>query len=267
MHGTDSLPRSLSLSHTHTPLSLPLFATLAARSSRGDGRFGTLGRRGFRGFLVALEFLILLFIFLLGIPLAGLQDQDADQDQGQDGIARGEHLQAVLAAEDLIGFVGSVSGQVGAVLAATHEAETLDDVGDVDGHAAHVEDQTGAVEQHVRLRRLVQLGDHAGEPQEDDDVQDARDQGRRRVQEPQVRFQVVEMRRRRRLARPEKRIVIGEEREDDAEEETGRYTIIIRLAQHTHQHRADERRRDLPRAQTPTLDTEKKREVVSRKGI
>lgn len=36
-------------------------------------------------------------------------------------------------------------------------AQALDDVRDVDGYAAHVEDQAGAVEEHVGLGRTVEF--------------------------------------------------------------------------------------------------------------
>ena len=63
------------------------------------------------------------------------------------------------------------------------DAQALDDVCDVDNDADGVQDETGAVEEEVRLGRLVQLDEEAQVADGDGDVQDARDQRRRRVHE------------------------------------------------------------------------------------
>lgn len=59
-----------------------------------------------------------------------------------------------------------------------HDPKTLDDVGEIDDHAAHVEDQARAIEKEIAFRRLVELEQEAEEAGRDDDVQDAGDQGR-----------------------------------------------------------------------------------------
>lgn len=184
--------------------------------------------------------LVLLRVLALRVPLAGLQHQHADQHEGQDRVAGREDLEAVLAAEDLFAvfaFDGllrrsavdggrgcGARGQLGTVLPAADEAEPFDDVGDVDGDAAHVQDEGRAVEEHVGLRGAVQLRDQAGQAEEDDDVEDARDQGRGGVEEAQVGFEQVVVRGRGGLGGPEEGVVVGEEGEDDAEEEAGCYS-------------------------------------------
>ncbi len=50
-------------------------------------------------------------------------------------------------------------------------------------------------------------------------MQDAHDQGGRGVEEAQVRFRLDEVRFRGRPGRPQERVVVGEEGEEDAEEE------------------------------------------------
>ncbi len=177
---------------------------------------------------VALFALVLLVVLVLGVPLAGLEDEDADEDEGEDGVAGGHDLEAVLAAEDH-GAVGSggggggrgqVAGEVGGVPdAGADEAQALDDVGDVDADADDVEHERRAVEQHVALGGLEQLDEEAAEAGADHDAQHARDEGRRLVHELEVRLQLVEVRGRDGVRGPEEREVIGELGEEDAEEE------------------------------------------------
>lgn len=117
-------------------------------------------------------------------------------------------------------------GEFGAVFSARDEAEALDDVGDVHGDTAHVEDQGGAVEEHVRFRGPVEFCDETGQTEEDDDVEDPRDQRRRGVEEAQVGFEVVVVAGGCRGRGPEEGIVVGEEGEDDAEEEACCYVSL-----------------------------------------
>lgn len=56
-------------------------------------------------------------------------------------------------------------------------------------------------------------------------MEDARDEGWRGVQEPEVGFEVVIVRARGRVSRPENWVVVGEEGEDDAEEEACRWGL------------------------------------------
>jgi hypothetical protein len=177
---------------------------------------------------------LLLLVGALRVPLPGLQHQHADQHEGQDGVAGREHLEIVLAAEDAGAGVAVVGAEVDlvvavevaddlveplAVLADGDDAQALDDVGDVDDDAGHVEDERAAVEQHVGLGRLVQLHDQAEQAEEDHDVQDARDEGRRGVQEAQVRLQRYPVRVGRGEGGPEDGVIVGEEGEEDPEEE------------------------------------------------
>lgn len=169
----------------------------------------------------------LLSLLPLSVPLPSLQHQDSHQDQGENSVTRSQHPQAIISTErDLLPGLDArdADGQfaldeLAVIGAAADDAQTLDDVGQVDNNAAHVEHEAGAVEQRVRLRRPVQLDEEAQEPDADDDVQDARNDGRRCVQEREVRFEHGEVRGRRWRCGPEERVVVGEEREEDAEEE------------------------------------------------
>lgn len=193
---------------------------------RGRGR-----ARAASGVLLLLRIvhdaLVLLGVLALGVPLTRLQDEDAEQDEGKDGLASGHDLQAVLASEHqasvgglgVLGRGGQVAGEVrGVPDAGAHEAQALDDVGDVDADADDVEHERRAVEQHVALGRLKQLGEEAQKAGDDHDAQHARDQGRRLVYELQVRLELVEIGRRDGIGGPEEREVIREFGEEDAEE-------------------------------------------------
>ncbi len=171
----------------------------------------------------------LLRLLPIRIPLPGLQHQHTHQDQRQNRITRRQHPQTILPPNDLPFPLGHPTPHrllpldqlLQAVRAGLHDAQALDDVGDVDDDAADVQDQAGAVEQHVGLRGPVELKDKAEQADGDDDVQDARDQGRRGVQEAEVRFQLAEVGFWRGEGGPEDGVVVGEEREEDAEEEGG----------------------------------------------
>lgn len=191
----------------------------------GGCRAGRLGRVLL---LVAVDLVGLLPILALGVPLAGLQHEDADQDEGEDGVARGQDLQAVLAAEDdLAAARGVALGQEALelvrvpVVGADH-AQALDDVGDVDADADEVHEQGGAVEEHVGLGGAEELREEAEEPQPHHDVEHAADQRRRPVQELEVRLQLVQVRGLDGVARPQQRVVVREHGEEDAEEEERR---------------------------------------------
>lgn len=118
--------------------------------------------------------LILLRILPLRIPLPRLQHQHPHQHQRQNGITSRQHLERILAVQNLVFLLGA-GRQLLTVLARRGQTQTLDDIGDVDGDAAHVEDERGAVEEHVALRGPVEFRDEAGQTQKDDDVEDARD--------------------------------------------------------------------------------------------
>lgn len=125
-------------------------------TSRLAGRRGS----GNLGLLLLFKLDRLIVVLALGVPLAGLQDEDADQDEGQDGIAGGQDAQAILAADDDVAEGGDVGhgalalGHGLVVDAVGDDAQALDDVGDVDDDADEVEHERGAVEQEVGFRRL-----------------------------------------------------------------------------------------------------------------
>lgn len=162
----------LDLGTSHRIL-LSLFATLATGSSSSDRRLGTflLGRT-LRALLV--ELFKLLLVLLFRIPLTSLKNQDTNQDEGKDGVAGSQYFETVLTAEYLLG-VFLVSSQFSTIDATAHEAETLDNVRDVDSDTADVQDQAGSIKEHVGLGGLVQFGEHSSKSNEDDDVQNAWD--------------------------------------------------------------------------------------------
>lgn len=90
----------------------------------------------------------LLRILRLRIPLPRLQNKDTNQHQRQDRITSAQNLQTILATKNLIPIL-SCRRQISTVLTQTGQSETLHDIGDVDGYTAHVEDEGGAVEEHV----------------------------------------------------------------------------------------------------------------------
>ena len=139
--------------------------------------------------------LALLAVLALGVPLAGLEDEDADEDEGEDGVAGGHDLEGVLATEDDLAGEGPVDGLGEAFLvpdAGADGAQAFNNIGNVDADADEVENQGGAVEEHVRLGGLEELDEEAEEAGADGDVQDARDQGRRLVHELEVHLELVE---------------------------------------------------------------------------
>ena len=172
--------------------------------------------------LVSLGKVVLLL--RLGVPLASLQDKDSNQDHGQNGVASAEHLHGILPAENDLASDGAVVLDAREVFhvpdASGDGAHSLDDVARVDADANDVQDERRAVEQHVGLGRAEELHEKAEKAHEDDDVEDARDGGRRGVQELYVRLEKVVVRSLRRLRGPEQREVIGKLGKENAQEET-----------------------------------------------
>ena len=122
--------------------------------------------------------LFLLPLLPLRIPLPRLQHQDTQQHERQDGVTRRHDLQAILAFPILL--------RTHPILSLADGPHPRHNVSQVHGDATHVEHKTRAVEEHVRLRGLVQLEEEAEEADEDDDVQDALDQRGGVVQEGDV---------------------------------------------------------------------------------
>ena len=179
---------------------------------------------------------VLGLLLPLGIPLAGLQDQDADQDKRQDGVARAQHLEGVLPPQNHLARQGSVvrdAPELGVRVpgAGRDGAHALDDVGDVDAHADDVQDQGGAVEEHVGLAGAEELDEEAEEADRDDDVEEAPDQGGRLVDEAEVRLELVVVRGRDGVRGPEEGEVVGEGGEEDAEEEAdGCFVVCVEVS-------------------------------------
>ena len=185
--------------------------------------------------LPRLQTLHLLSLFPLSVPLPGLQHQHSHQHERQDRVAGRHHLQTVVPPQKLLRpglHPFDTDGQLplhqfAIVDPAGDDPHALDDVGEVDDDAAHVEHQAGAVEEHVGLGGPVELDEEAEQAGADGGVQDARDDGRRRVQEAQVPLQHDVGLGRARGRVPQDRVVVGEEGEEDAEGETGRCSVRL----------------------------------------
>lgn len=102
-------------------------------------------------------------------------------------------------------------------------SEALDDVGDVDTDADEIQDQRGAIEEEVGLGRTEELDEEATEADSDDDVEETVDQRRGLVHELEMGFEVIEEVFRNGVAGPEEGEVVGERREEDAQEEASRW--------------------------------------------
>lgn len=170
----------------------------------------------------------LIGLLLVGIPLASLQDQDTDEQKSQDGIAGSENLERILSSKIVAGIINlALCESRVAVDARGDNAHALDNVGNVNGDTAHVQYKTGAVEEEVGLRRLVQLGDEAQETGSDDNVEDARDERRGCVDELEVVLEHLVVGQTRvyswdksRGCRPQNIVVVREGCEKDSQEET-----------------------------------------------
>lgn len=102
-------------------------------------------------------------------------------------------------------------------------SEALDNVGDVDTDADEVQDQRGAIEEEVGLGGAEELDEEATEADSDDDVEETVDQRRGLVHELEMGFEVIEEVFRNGVAGPEEGEVVGERREEDAQEEASRW--------------------------------------------
>lgn len=161
--------------------------------------------------LLLLEPLGLIGILPLGIPLAGLQNEDTDQNQRQYRVTGSKHSHAVLPTNDSLRY--ALWRQIGTQ---SDDPEALDDVCKVDNHAHGVERQGSAIKQEVGLGWLEQLGEEAEEADGNGDVQDSRDDGRRGVHEPEVSLQEIVVLGGCHVRRPEERIIEGEGRKEHA---------------------------------------------------
>lgn len=101
-------------------------------------------------------------------------------------------------------------------------AQTLDNVGDVDGDADEVQDQRGAVEEEVGLAGAEELDEEAEEPHAHDDVEEAPDERGRLVDELEMRLKHVVVIGGDRLLGPQEGEVVRKRREEDAQEEACR---------------------------------------------
>lgn len=123
--------------------------------------------------LCLLDQVILIQLLALRIPLARLQDQDTNQDKDKDSVAGGHDLEAVLATQDDLpgeGPIEFLQVLAGAPDIAGHGTQALDDIGNIDTEPDDVEDERGAVEEHVGLGGPKQLDEKAQEADGHDDV-------------------------------------------------------------------------------------------------
>jgi hypothetical protein len=177
--------------------------------------------------LLLLDLLNLLLLRTLRVPLSCLQHQHTNKHKRQDGVARSVNPQCVLPADEILSvlqfnLLALRSRDFGvAIDTRRHNPEALHDVGEVHSYASHVEDERRAVEEHVGFRRLEQLDQEAQKTGANDKVENARDDGRRGVEELDMPLEQVEVlfaalwRR-----RPEHIVVVREGCEENAEEET-----------------------------------------------
>lgn len=161
-------------------------------------------------------------VTLLGIPLPSLENQYANQHESKNSVARRQHLEAVLAAEDDLAGVYALALDSHSLIipeTAADGTQTLDNVGNVHGDPDEIENQRRAVEEEVGLARAEELDEEAKEADRDNDVEQAPDQRRRLVYKAQVRLQLVIVARLDELLGPQEGEVVRERGEEDAEEE------------------------------------------------
>lgn len=160
---------------------------------------------------IGLQLRALFLLRSFGIPLSELQHQHPHKDQGKDSIAGGQDFEVVLSSQHAVARVRVVAHTVDivepvlvhavksfAVCPHTDNAESFDDVGQVQDDRDHVQHQTAAVKQHIRLGRFVQFPHQPDQTGRGDDVEDANNQIRRVVEKFDVRFNHVEVRARQR---------------------------------------------------------------------
>ncbi len=171
----------------------------------------------------------LRLLLLLRIPLARLQHQNSHQHQRQNRITRRQDPQTILTSHNIHTIhvhrpsLPDLTHQplIRPIRPRSNKPQPLDDIRDIHRDAAHVQHEAGAIKQHVRLGGLVQLHDEAEQAGADDDVQDARDERGRGVQELEVVFEQLEVGFSVWGCGPEHVVVVGEGGEEDADEETG----------------------------------------------
>jgi hypothetical protein len=147
----------------------------------------------FRG-LLGLHSGSVISLLLLSIPLANLQNKNANKDKGENGIAGRKNLQAVLTTKNKLAALTLVSLAIEAVVGpdlGTNTSESLDNVGDVDTEANQVENEGRAVKQEVGLAGAKELNEETDEADRDDNVENTANERWRLVYKLQMCFEVV----------------------------------------------------------------------------
>lgn len=188
---------------------------------------GSLGRGTLLLFssLLGLHSTNIVGLLLLSVPLASLENENADKNQSENSVAGGKNLQAVLATKNKLAALTLMGLAVEAIVGpdlGADASESLDNVGNVDTEADKVEDERCAVKEEVGLTRAEELDEEADKTDGDDDVENAADECGGLVHELQMRLEMVEEVVGHGGLGPEEREVIRERREKDTQEEAHR---------------------------------------------
>jgi hypothetical protein len=188
---------------------------------------GSLGR----GTLLLLSSLLglhssnVIGLLLLSVPLASLENENADKNESENSVASGKNLQAVLATKNKLAALTLVGLAIEAIISpnlGANASESLDNVGNVDTETNKVEDERCAVKEEVGLARAEELNEEADKTDGDDNMENAADECGGLVHKLQMRLEMVEEVVGHRGLGPEEREVVRKRREKDTQEEAHR---------------------------------------------
>lgn len=161
-------------------------------------------------------------LLLLGVPLAGLENENSDKNKSENGVAGGKNLQAVLTSQNKLAGLTLMGLAIEAVVGpdlGTNASKSLDNVGDVDTETNEVEDERCAVKEEVGLAGTEELDEEANKADGDDHVKKTANERRRLVHKLQMRFEVVKEVVRHGSLGPKKGEIVRERCEENAQEE------------------------------------------------
>ncbi|KAG5519527.1 hypothetical protein PMAC_001681 [Pneumocystis sp. 'macacae'] len=116
---------------------------------------------------------------LLGTELAALEDEDADEDEGEDDLGGGQHLEGIGVGE-------------GCVAVEEESLEAWGDEYDVDEDAGDIKDEASAVEEEVALVAAIELDGVCKEAEADCSMEDESVYGWSSVEQLVVCFGIEE---------------------------------------------------------------------------
>ncbi|KAI6761082.1 hypothetical protein HG531_001635 [Fusarium graminearum] len=185
---------------------------------------GSLGRGTLLLFssLLGLHSTNIVGLLLLSVPLASLENKNADKNKSENSVAGGKNLQAVLATKNKLAALTLVGLAVEAIVGpdlGADASKSLDNVGNVDTEADKVEDERCAVKEEVGLARAEELDEETDETDGDDNVENAADECGRLMHKLQMCLEMVEEVVGHGGLGPEERKVVRERREQDTQEE------------------------------------------------